>query len=158
MLCMVEISGEEIGDPQAKFGMNPCGCERNWKQTKKKMGSSCCKDMQRYLFGFHAGFIWFPSILTYFNGLFRSPNKRRAFDLFLPLQRAVRCENLARTASSARCSSGGIRWFWCCATPSELCENFDFEGTISAPLSSGHESYEDMTPDNGKRGFSTAMV
>ena len=47
MLCMVEISGEEIGDPQAKFGMNPCGCERNWKQTKKKWEAhvaKICKD------------------------------------------------------------------------------------------------------------------
>ena len=62
MLCMVEISGEEIGDPQAKFGMNPCGCERNWKLILQRYAK------RYFLFGFHAGFIWFPSILTDWTG------------------------------------------------------------------------------------------
>lgn len=59
MLCMVEISGEEIGDPQAKFGMNPCEwCERNWKLI-----------LQRYAKILVWVSCWFHLVSRYFNGL-----------------------------------------------------------------------------------------
>jgi len=53
---MVEISGEEIGDPQAKFGMNPCGSERNWKLI-----------LQRYAKILVWVSCWFHLVSKYFN-------------------------------------------------------------------------------------------